>query len=392
MRILIIQPWIRLGGAETLSLELSAALERRGHEVPIAALFVDPAGLPDIVRDRAYVLPPRRLAERFARSRTLSFLLGPFVLLGLVARASAGIDVLDPHNLPGPIVAAIVGPVRGIPVVWNLNEVPVPLPPEQAQRIGLVERLVWIVGAALARWSSRVPKEVLVLDEKTKRSVRAHYGLEATIAMPGLRVESFEATAPRRAVGGVTRLLCVGKLHPQKNVVLAIETVAELRRRGRAVALRIVGDGPLRAELALAAARLGVADAVSFRALLSLAELAREYAAADVLLVTPTGHQAWGLTPFEAIAAGTPSVVSDEAGAAEVLAAHDAALVTAAAPTAFADAVERLVADPALAEGLVRNGRALLRDELTWPRYAERCERAFRAAGGRRVWSGRAAP
>jgi len=41
------------------------------------------------------------------------------------------------------------------------------------------------------------------------------------------------------------------------------------------------------------------------------------------LLVTPIGHQAWGLTPFEGIAAGVPSVVSDEAGASEILAARD---------------------------------------------------------------------
>jgi len=380
MRILMIQPWIRLGGAEVLSLELAAELERRGHDVRIAALFVDPAGLPDIVNGRRYLLPPRWLASRFARSRSLSFVAGPFVMLAMVALRSRAIDLLNPHNLPGPVVAALVGPARRVPVVWNLNEVPVPLPPEQAQQLGLIERSVWIFGAALSRWAARVPRAFLVLDEKTRRSVREHYAREATVAMPGLRLETFMRERPVRPADGVVRLLAIGKLHPQKNLALAIESTAALRDRGRRVALTIVGSGPLRAELGALAERLGLSGVVVFRSGLSLDELADCYAASDVLLVTPTGHQAWGLTPFEGIAAGVPSVVSDEAGASEILSARDAALVVRPDAAAFADAVDRLLHDAELGANLVRNGRTLLREELTWPRYAEQCERVFRGA------------
>jgi len=379
MRILMIQPWIRLGGAEVLSLELAAELERRGHDVLIAALFVDPTGLPDIVNGRRYLLPPRSLAARFARSRSLSFVAGPFVMLAMVALRGRGIDLLNPHNLPGPVVAALVGPARRIPVVWNLNEVPVPLPPAQARQLGLIERSVWIVGAALSRWAAGVPRAILVLDEKTRRSVREHYAREATVAMPGLRVETFRRGRLERPVD-IVRLLAIGKLHPQKNLALAIETTAALRDRGRRVVLTIVGSGPLRAELGALAERLGLSGAVVFRSGLSLDELADCYAASDVLLVTPTGHQAWGLTPFEGIAAGVPSIVSDEAGASEILAARQAALVVRPDAGAFADAVERLLSDAGLGADLVRNGRTLLAEELTWPRYAEQCERVFREA------------
>ena len=382
----MIQPWIRVGGAEILSLELAAELERRGHEVRIAALFVDAAGLPDIVHERRYLLPPPWLAGRFAKSRTLSFVLGPFVMLALVALGSGATDLLDPHNLPGPVVAGLIGPLRRIPVVWNLNEVPVALPREQAVRLGWVERSVWIFGAVLSRWAARVPYAVVVLDEKTRRSVREHYGLEAVVAMPGVRMDSFSrAERPVRTTNAPVQLLAVGKLHPQKNLGLAIETAAELRDRGHRVQLTIVGSGPQRQELGLLVERLALSEAVRFVAGLSTAELADRYAAADILLVTPTGHQAWGLTPFEGIAAGVPSIVSDEAGASEILAARDAAFVVRPDRTAFADAAERLLVDPARSATLIENGRALLREELTWSRYADRCERVFREALGRRA-------
>jgi glycosyltransferase involved in cell wall biosynthesis len=368
-----------MGGAELVSLRLAEELERRGHDVAIAALFVDPAGLPDIARSRRYVLPWRWIAARLAASRKLSMLLGTFVMLGVVARASRGVDLLNPHNLPGPVVSAIVGPLRRIPVVWTINEVPVPLPAEQARQLGLVEAVVWQTAAILSRWAARVPSEIVVLDEKTRRSVRQHYGRDATVAMPGLDLAPFSAArSTARRANAVPNLLFVGKLHPQKNPTLAVETVAELRRRGRMAVLTIVGAGPLRPQLDELAAAVGIASAVTFRSGLSVAELAGLYAQCDVLLVTPTGHQAWGLTPFEALASGTAAVVSDQAGAAEVLAEHDAALVAPPTAQAFADQVETLLDNPQRAAALVANGDRLLREELTWKRYGDRYERLFR--------------
>lgn len=370
-----------MGGAEVVSLRLAEELERRGHDVAIAALFLDSVGLPEMAASRRYVLPWPWLARTFAANKRLTMLLGVFVMLAVVARASRRVDLLNPHNLPGPVVSAIVGPLRGIPVVWTVNEVPIPLPADQARQLGVVETVVWETAAVLSRWAARVPAAIVVLDEKTRRSVRQHYGREATVAMPGLDLDAFAAArSTGRSTHAVPRLLFVGKLHPQKNPALAIETVAELRRRGRAAALTIVGAGPLRPRLDELVARLGIERAVAFRSGLSIPELARLYAQSDVLLVTPTGHQAWGLTPFEALASGTPAVVSDQVGAAEVFAEHDAALVAPPTAAAFAEAVETLLDDHARTATLLAHGDRLLREVLTWKRYGDRYEQVFRDA------------
>src|SRR5258707_75526 len=240
MRILIIQPWVKIGGAELLAIELAAALRDSGDEAAIATLFVEPRGLPAAVSTCRYVLPPSWVSHRLARSRALTFLLGPFILLGLVLRAGRDCDVLNPHNLPGPLVAAIAGPLLRRPVVWTCNEVPEPLSAEDARRLGALETFVWRVGATLSRWAARVPREILVLSEKTRRAVREAYGRDATIERPGINLRAFRAE--HIGTRSPFALLFVAKLHPQKDPLLAVGVLAELRERGVDAALTIVGD------------------------------------------------------------------------------------------------------------------------------------------------------
>lgn len=377
MRVLIVQPWIRVGGAEILSLQLAEALERAGDEAPIAALFVDPHGLPAHSVARRYVLPPPWLAARFARSRALTYVIGPLVLLGLVLRAAGRADVLNPHNLPGPVVAAIACRIRGRPVVWTCNEVPEPLPRGQAAKLGRLEVAAWWVGAALSRRVARTPREILVLSEKTRLAVRRSYGREALVVRPG--VDLTDLHTERRRASGPFRLLFVAKLHPQKDPQLALRTLAAVRERGIEATLTIVGDGPESAAIVALVAALKLTGSVRLEAALDHASLVDRYRRSDALLVTAGGHQSWGLTPFEALAAGTPSVISPEVGAAELLGPADAALIVPRDALSFAEAVRRLATEEDLGPRLVANGQRLIA-ELTWERYALKCREAYARA------------
>ena len=382
MRILIAQPWIRAGGAELLSVELSEALEAGGDEVPIAALFVDRRGLPPTADRRTYVLPPRILSRAFERSHAFTLLFGPFVLLWLMLWAGRRADVLNPHNLPAPIAAAIAGPLLGRPVVWTCNEVPARLPADEEPRVGPLDALIWRVGGWLGRPAARAARRILVLSDKAARDVRRTYGREATVIRAGVDQRSF--TAVHTGTRSPLALLFVAKLHPQKDPLLAVRTLAAVRDRGVEASLTIVGDGPERAAVEELVAASGLTGQVTIERGLSLPELIERYRRSDVLLVTAGGHQSWGLTPFEALLAGTPSVISPEAGAVESLAPADAALVVPRTQEAFAAAAIRLRDEPGLAAGLVGRGQALCA-ELTWTRYAEATRAEFvRAQAARR--------
>jgi len=60
MKILIVHPWIRLGGAELVVIHLANQLAAMGHEVSIATTFVDTSGLPPVTKSLKYRTPPDR--------------------------------------------------------------------------------------------------------------------------------------------------------------------------------------------------------------------------------------------------------------------------------------------------------------------------------------------
>lgn len=369
MRVLIVQPWVKIGGAERLSLHLAAELERLGHEAPVVALFLDDAGLAEDIAGRTFVLPSARWQARFRRSRALLYLAGPLALALLLARHARHGDVLNPHNLPAPLAAAVVGRLRGLPVVWHCNEVPRPARAADAGTVGGLERLAWRAGSLAARACARSHAAITVLADRTREEVHSAYGREATVVRAGVDRATFSPPSEPGGRDATLRLLYVAKLHPQKDPLRAVRVLALLLDRGVDARLTLVGDGPQREDVLHCVAGLGGRASLIPR--VPASELARLYRESDVLLVTADDRQSWGLTPFEALACGTPSVLGSGVGATELLGPAAAAIIVEPTDEAFADAVLALARDHDLRAGIVSRGRALL-EELTWAAFARR--------------------
>ena len=139
--------------------------------------------------------------------------------------------------------------------------------------------------------------------------------------------------APR----GWSLLVHCSRLSPEKRPERAVGALAELRRRGVPAALVIAGDGPRRRALQAQAAGLPVRflGHVAHRG-----SLARLLATADVV-IAPGPAETFGLSALEALASGTPVVVSDRSALPEVI--GPAGLAAADNDAACADAVERLL-------------------------------------------------
>jgi glycosyltransferase involved in cell wall biosynthesis len=127
-----------------------------------------------------------------------------------------------------------------------------------------------------------------------------------------------------RASGGVDRLrgergvgrgdfvfLFIGKLIALKQPMLMLEAFERLARSEPRAHLWIVGDGPLRSQLA-AAAR---SERISLLGFVNQSQLPQVYAACDCL-VLPSSEETWGLVVNEAFACGVPAIVSEDAGCA----------------------------------------------------------------------------
>lgn len=169
-------------------------------------------------------------------------------------------------------------------------------------------------------------------------------------------------TRSRWAAPGQTLLVHCGRLSVEKRVDRSIDAVAALQDSGVDARLVIVGDGPLRARLQRQAARLPV-DFTGF--VESRSTVATLLASADVALA-PGPHETFGLAALEALACGTPAVVSRTSALREIL-TSDSGAAADNDPRAIAGAVTRVMARP---EHQRRVGARRRAETFTWPRSA----------------------
>lgn len=161
------------------------------------------------------------------------------------------------------------------------------------------------------------------------------------------------------ARGADALLVHCGRLSPEKHVERSIDTVAALTDQGVRTRLVVAGDGSRREALQRRAAGLPV----TFLGFLSgRAEVARLLATADVSLA-PGPHETFGLAALEALASGTPVVVSRSSALREIIGPACGAAVADHAP-AFAGAVSTLLDSPEPDRRAAARARA---EQFPWP-------------------------
>lgn len=135
----------------------------------------------------------------------------------------------------------------------------------------------------------------------------------------------------------------MGRLHPKKNVSLLIDAVGRLDSR---VSLVIAGRGEAKLErdLRRQAERLA-AGRVEFIGWVSDEDKLRFLTGRDVI-VMPSEYECFGVAAIEALAAGTPVIVSDRVGVAEIIRLGHAGQVVPADVESVAQALRRYLDDP----------------------------------------------
>ncbi len=174
-----------------------------------------------------------------------------------------------------------------------------------------------------------------------------------------------------RLKGGKT-ILFVGRLVKEKGVLTLLEAFHKLRQSGNNSELVIVGDGPMREELAKEAARRGIDKRVTFTGFVDEATLVSAYRSSDVF-VLPSLYEPFGMVALEAMASGTPVVVSDVGGLSEIVEdGHTGLKVRPGDPTQLAEALARALVDARLARRLKANGYQMARERYGWDMVGEK--------------------
>jgi glycosyltransferase involved in cell wall biosynthesis len=143
---------------------------------------------------------------------------------------------------------------------------------------------------------------------------------------------------------GTPRILWPGRLVDQKDPLLTLDVLAQVRARGADFVLDVVGDGEL-APVALERARkLGLADSICWHP--PALDMAPWYRSADLLLMTSV-FEGVPYVIYESLAMGVPVVAPALPGNREFMDSDSGALVDPRDDVhQYADAVTALLSDP----------------------------------------------
>jgi glycosyltransferase involved in cell wall biosynthesis len=268
-------------------------------------------------------------------------------LLGVIRRLEP--DLLHLHGYGAGTFGRIAARIAGVPAVVHEHFVDPQIPSYQQMAEAMLGPLAVQTVAV-----SRSVKEFCV----AKRRIDPE---RISIIYNGVPLDQFappspEAAAHRQALGvpaGTKVVGFVGRLHQQKGVeflLRAVPRVLEVHPNTRFV---IVGDGALWDDLHVMAAELGIAENVLFA---GFREDVRTIMCTFDLIVIPSLYEGTPLTVFEAMALCKPIIATAVDGLGEVLdSGRTALLIPPRDATAVADAVNRLLAEPALRRELSYN-------------------------------------
>ncbi len=188
---------------------------------------------------------------------------------------------------------------------------------------------------------------------------------------------------PLRASRVPLHLVSVARLVEKKGLDLQLRIYAALRAADVPFSARIVGDGPLRAELERLAGHLGIAAHVTFTGHLPQHEVWNQLSWADVLLhtgiVAPSGDRD-GLPNVipEAMSAGVLVVTSPAAATTEAITHFVTGLVAnVGLPEEWVAALRRLASDDAFAEKLRAAARRWVEENFDAHKNAARLLQEF---------------
>lgn len=317
----------RPSGARTRLTELLGAYVARDDAYDIEVWTLQGRGAQAVLGQRE--VPVREWpSSRWSQTST-----GLFVRAGRTAP-----DLLHLETMPIPVL-------QTTPVVLTIHDL------RSVQDRAFASS--WLKGVyerhLLPRVAGRITT-VVAVSSTTARAARDHLRLPVSriAVVPNGVSAPPPPVPPLTLLEGRPYLLALGHLEPRKNLGVLVPAIAELchSTSGRVRDLVVAGaDHGVAAALEQTHRRLG-AD-TRLHLLLDVTDDERERLLRHATcLVAPSLIEGFGLVPLEAMARGVPVVAADTPTTREVLGGA-ASLVDGRDPRAIADAVQRILMDPA---------------------------------------------
>lgn len=196
-------------------------------------------------------------------------------------------------------------------VVTLYDIIPILLPETQS----FLRRMYW---PAVLEHAATHADHIMTISQQSKRDIMKYYNTpEEKITVTPLAVDTGHFS-PRGEKSSKPYILFVGTRDARKNVptlIRAFSAIAHTIPHRLVIAGRTADKEDASKQVA---AMSGVADRIEFREYVPYEELPALYSGAD-LFVWPSVYEGWGFPPQEAMACGTPVIVSNGGSLSEVV-------------------------------------------------------------------------
>ena len=363
------------GGAGVVVDQLSRALTRRmGVEV---RCFGPRDARPDGIVVRGYT-PWERVGGkdvRFAPAlETLS--------IGLaMARDPVDADVVHAHTWYADMGALWISQLYRIPLVVTLHSME-PLRPWKADQLGSG----YLVSSWIEKTAVEAAHRVIAVSHKMREDILAHFEADparVVVIHNGIDPDLFKPTEARDALDrlGVRPpyVLFVGRITDQKGIFHLLEAARQLPPGVQVVVCASAPDTPEIEERL----RRAVAEMPSVRWINEMVpvDVVTQLYSHAAVFACPSVYEPFGLINLEAMACQTAVVASAVGGIVEVVEdGKTGLLVPPARPDALAEALNRVLANPALARAMGQAGRRRVEAQFSWASIAERTEQVYAQA------------
>jgi alpha-maltose-1-phosphate synthase len=295
-----------------------------------------------------------------------------------MARDHVDADVVHAHTWYADMGGLWIRELYQIPLIVTLHSLE-PLRPWKADQLGS--------GYLLSSWIEKTAVEaadrVIAVSSRMRDDILQHFRVDPARVLAihnGIDPERFRRTERRDALArrGVRSpyVLFVGRITDQKGIFDLLAAAPALPDGVQVVLCASAPDTP-EIEARLRRALPQHPNVVWIGEMVPVDEVIQLYSHAAVF-VCPSVYEPFGLINLEAMACETAVVASAVGGILEVV--EDGVtglLVPPSRPDALADAIRRLLGDPALARAMGQAGRRRVEAKFSWASVAARTEEVY---------------
>ena len=210
----------------------------------------------------------------------------------------------------------------------------------------------------------------------TLDAVKKAFSRDGIIAYPGVDVARFAYSARDEGF-----LLSVNRIMPNKNLELALDALAQIKKSGETVSLVIAGTVQQGFEYYLGILEEkvrtnGLDKVVKIMTNVPDRELLDLYRKCSIFLYTPTVEH-YGFGPVEAMASGKPVIASKIGGPSETVLDGETGYVLDEDAKAWATKISLLMDDADLRKKMGKKGRKRVEENYTWVVFQKNIAKAI---------------